>query len=383
MAAKKFKIVAKGNKVEVFLYGAIESAEQAHLLGIQLKMYEDQYSTCVVRVNSIGGDVLDGLAMWNLLLSTSMSIEFIIDGVAASMAGVIVELPGAKTYMARYSKLMLHRVHCGGEGTVDDIRDTADMAETLENDLIDAISKRTGKTVDEVRAKWFDGRDHWLSAEEALAEKLIDGIVDGDKSISLPENLSNAQAYTYFNNLLNTEQMEFKNKAEFCASLGIDPKSTDEAVLAAALKAVGEKATLATKVTTLTNQVGTLTTDKAALQAKVDTFEQGEKDAQEKEKKKILDNAVSSKKMTAEMRTHYEALFEKDFGTTKAIVESLPSIQTLGKLTNQDLPEDRKDWTFKDWQKKDSKGLGEMKKNNIENFKALYKAEFSKDYVVK
>jgi ATP-dependent Clp endopeptidase proteolytic subunit ClpP len=374
MAAKKFKIIAKGNKVEVFLYGAIENDEQAHLLGIQLKMYEDQYSTCVVRTNSIGGNVLIGLAMWNLLLSSKMDIEFIVDGVAASMAAVLLMLPGAKVFMARYAKMMLHRVHCGGEGTVDDIRDTADMAEALENDLIDAISKRTGKTVDEVRAKWFDGRDHWLSAEQALAEGLIDGIVDGDKSISLPENLSNAQsAYTYFNNLLNTEQMEFKNKAEFCTSLGIDPKSSDEAVLTAALKALGEK-------TTLTNQVSTLTTDKTALQTKLDAFEKKEKDTTAEEKKTLFDNAVSSKRMTAEMRTHYEALFDKDPETTKAIVASLPSIQTLNNLTNKDLPEDRKGWTFKDWQKKDSKGLAEMKKNSLESFKSLYKPAYDKDY---
>ena len=380
MSKKTYKVLAKANKtIEVFLYGEIWGAYNAEMLGVELKKYEKTHNVCKVRVNSIGGSVFDGLAMWNLLLSTSMSIEFIVDGLAASMSAVIVMLPGAKVEMARYAKLMLHRVHCGGEGTADDVRVTADMAEGLENDLIDAISKKIGKTTDEVRAKWFDGKDHWLSATEALAEGLIDGIVDGDTSISLPENenLSNAQsAYTYFNNLLNTEQMEFKNKAEFCASLGIDPKSSDEAVLTAALKALGEK-------TTLTNQVSTLTTDKTALQAKLDAFETKEKEDKEEEKKTLFDNAVSGKKMTAEMRTHYEALYDKDPETTKAIVASLPSVQTLSKLNSKDLPENRKDWTFKDWSKKDSKGLGEMKKNNFESFKALYKSTYDKDFVGK
>ena len=374
---KNYKILAKANKtIEVFIYGEIWGAYQAEALGVELKKYEKTHNVCKVRVNSIGGNVFDGLAMWNLLLSTTMRIEFIVDGLAASMAAVIVMLPGAKVEMARYAKLMLHRVHCGGEGNADDVRVTADMAEGLENDLIDAISIKIGKTTDEVRAKWFDGKDHWLSADEALAEGLIDGIVDGDTSISLPENesLSNAQsAYTYFNNLLDTEQMEFKNKAEFCASLGIDPKSSDEAVLTAALKALGEK-------TTLDNQVSALTADKTALQTKLDAFEQKEKDATVEEKKTLFDNAVSSKKMTAEMRTHYEALYDKDPETTKAIVASLPSVQTLNNLTNKDLPEDRKGWTFKDWQKKDSKGLAEMKKNSLESFKSLYKAAFDKDY---
>lgn len=398
---KKFKFEAKGNKVELFLYGEIESAEQAELLGLQLKMYEDSCDTCVVRINTVGGSVPEGFAMWNLLLSTSMNIEFVIDGIAASMGGVITQLPGAKCYAARYAKIMLHRICGGASGTPEEMRAAADVAEKWEGDIVEAIANKTGKTKDEVRAKWFDGKDHWLSAQEALDEKLIDGIVDGNTSIT-PPNVTNAQeAYTYFNNLLNPDEMEFKNKAKFVAALGLDGTATDDAVLKAALKAVENKNQIVTTLgisttssdeaivnaakklvadkTALEGQVQTLTTDRDTYKNKVDAIEQKEKEEREDQIKNILDQAIGAKKMTAAMREHYENLFEKDYETTKTIVENLPSVQNLSKLTKGGGAEDRREWTFKDWQKKDPKGLKAMKKDHPESYKSLFKAQYGKD----
>jgi ATP-dependent protease ClpP protease subunit len=370
---KKIKIVAKGKKVEIFLYGEIESADQAELLGLELKMYESQFDTCVVRLNTVGGAVPEGFAMWSLLRSTTMNIEFIVDGIAASMGGALLQLPGAKRKMAKYSKLMLHRICGGAIGTPEEMRAAADMAEQWENDIVNAISERTGKSTDEVRAKWFDGKDHWLSAQQALEEGLIDEIVDGNSTIALPETVRNAQeAYTYFNNLLNPDKMEFKNKAEFVKALGLSNTATDEAILDAALKAVKDKANLK-------NQVSTLTTERDGYKAKVEAAELKEKEEREDQIKNILDKAIEGKKLTAEMREHYENLFEKDFESTKLIVTNLPSVQNLSTLTKGDGGEDRRGWSFKDWQKKDSKGLAAMKRDNVEAYKSLFKSQYGRD----
>ena len=374
MSKKAYKVEAKKSKtIEVFLYGEIWGAYQAEQLGMELKKYEDTHTLCKVRVNCPGGSVIDGIAMWNLMLGSSFKFEFWIDGMAASMGADLCMLPGAKVYCAKYAKMMLHRISCGGEGSPDELRRVAEMAEDFENNIVESVANKTGYSEEEVREKWFDGADHWLNAEQALADNLIDGIVEGNKKISAPDEVTNAQeAYTYFNNLLNPKEMEFKNKAKFVAALGLGATVSDEAVLEAALKAVENKATLTTKVSTLEQE-------KVVLQAKVDKIENDEKEARETTIKNLLDKAVEDKKLTAVMREHYENLFSKDFESTKMIVENLPSVQNLSNLTRSKGGEDRRDWTFKDWQKKDSKGLTAMKKDHPDSYKSLFKAQYDKD----
>ncbi len=83
--------------------------------------------------------------------------------------------------------------------------------------------------------------------------------------------------------------------------------------------------------------------------------------------------------MTNKVRKHYEDLFAKNFESTKAIVESLPSVQNVSKfITNQQNADERAKWTFKDWQKKDPKGLQEMKDKDVDQYNALFKAQFPK-----
>ncbi|GLL56264.1 hypothetical protein KUBF_39270 [Bacteroides finegoldii] len=64
---------------------------------------------------------------------------------------------------------------------------------------------RMGKAKDEIRAMYFDGRDHWLRADEALALGLIDGIYDADP---VPEDSTPEQVFQIFNNRLQQPQNE-------------------------------------------------------------------------------------------------------------------------------------------------------------------------------
>ncbi len=368
-----FKIENRKDHAEVFIYGEIETAAQAEWLGIQLASLENEFDNCVVRVNTVGGDVITGFAMWELLSSAKMNVTFMVDGIAASMGSVLVQVPGTKVYMGKYAKMMIHRVACSASGSVEEIREAADMTEKWEADIIDVISKRTGLTANQVKKKWFDGKDHWLTAQEALDAGLIDGIKEVDIDYGeLPQTTNTAEIYQYYNNILNKEEMKFENKAEFCNVLGIADNSSDEAVLSAALKAVKQNATLTASVTGLTQE-------RDALKAKVTEFEKSEKEKQQTEIKNILDKAVADKKMTNQVRKHYEGLFAKDFESTKAIVESLPSVQNVSKfITNQQNADERAKWTFKDWQKNDPKGLQAMKVEDNERYKALFNAAYSK-----
>ena len=78
--------------------------------------------------------------------------------------------------------------------------------ESLEDSLGDIYAARLGMTKEEVKARFFDGEDHWLTAEEALRLGFIDGIYDAEP---VPAGSTPEQIYTLFNNRL----AEHKTKA--------------------------------------------------------------------------------------------------------------------------------------------------------------------------
>ena len=79
----------------------------------------------------------------------------------------------------------------------------------------------------------------------------------------------------------------------------------------------------------------------------------------------LLDACITSGKIAVIIRSNYESLFKKDFNTTKAIINAiLPYIYVVSR--------ERKDWTLRDWQVQDGKGLQDLKDNYSGAYKELY-----------
>ena len=75
--------------------------------------------------------------------------------------------------MSRYARLMLHSVQGSCYGNKDEMKNCIREIEALEDTLCEMYATRMGKAKDEIRAMYFDGRDHWLRADEALALGLL------------------------------------------------------------------------------------------------------------------------------------------------------------------------------------------------------------------
>lgn len=157
-----------------------------------------------VRINSNGGEVYSGIAIFNALKNSKADITIYVDGIAASMASVIA-LCGKPVQMSRYARLMLHSVQGGCYGNKDEMKDCIREIEALEDTLCEMYATRMGKDKEEIRAMYFDGKDHWLRADEALALGLIDGIYDADP---VPEDSTPEQVFQIFNNRLHKPQNE-------------------------------------------------------------------------------------------------------------------------------------------------------------------------------
>ena len=136
----------------------------------------------VVRINSPGGDVFDGLAMFNALKSHPAQVTTLIDGLAASAASFIA-LAGSKVTMAENAFLMIHNAWGMGIGNKADMRDMAATLEKVDTQLASIYAAKSGKPIAEIAALMDGAVDGTrFTAAEAQALGLIDAVSgdDGD-----------------------------------------------------------------------------------------------------------------------------------------------------------------------------------------------------------
>ena len=371
---KKGQIIinaAKGSDtVDIRLYGVISewTDVNGHRLADELAKYEGKFKKLNIYLNSNGGSVVEGITLFNILQRTKLEVSIYVDGIAASMASVLLQLPNAKRYMARFTRTMIHRVSGFAGGSADDLRETAEMMEGFENDLITIIAERTGKETAAVKSEWFDGKDHWFSPQQALDNKLIDGIIEGKltkeaKNLNAIPDLVNFYNEQIFNYNQNFEKMDLTNLIN---QLGLSADADIKAI--------------ESKVKATLDKIKAFETEKTAFEKKISDFEAKAKADAEKLVKELIDNAIKAKKIVEAQREAFTKLATADYEAAKTALEGIVAPQSLNKFINADgtspIPEDRKDWSFQDWQKKDGKGLAKMKEKNPEAYQALYDKAF-------
>lgn len=135
-----------------------------------------------VHINSPGGSVFEGLAIYNALKSTRATIETYADALAASIASVIFQA-GEKRVMAPHSRLMIHEASSGAEGNADEIRKLVERLDDASVNIATLYASRAGKTAEE----WRDlmRAETWFTEEQAVEAGLADSIGldedDGDE----------------------------------------------------------------------------------------------------------------------------------------------------------------------------------------------------------
>jgi len=182
---KYYKIVNRSDQeADILIYGEIgdswfEESVTANQFRNDIADLEKKNSRINVRINSVGGSVWDGLAIYNTLKSSSADIHTYNDGIALSMAALIL-MSGKTVHAASNSITMLHAPMVGVYGNTKEFQKTISVLDKVENSLIDMIVARTSHDATHIKATWFDGEDHWFSAAEAKEFGFVDEIV-GEK----------------------------------------------------------------------------------------------------------------------------------------------------------------------------------------------------------
>lgn len=314
----------QGTKCTILLYGYIGRWDDVTAQEVTQAIIEAaaQYQDIDIRINSMGGEVYEGIAIFNTLRLCTSNVTIYVDGIAASAASFIATC-GKPVYMGKYSELMLHEASGGCYGNKHELTKCITELTNLDDQLCKIYADKCGKTPEEIQAQFFDGEDHWLTAQQALDMGLIDGIYDMDEVDGTPK-----QKYTTIYNRL--EHQPQTDKTMFYDQLAKKDKrfadcKSDEEVLQ------------------VINSLGATATDVAGKDAEIERLKKENKvfnDAKEAEviaeKKTLLDAAEKDGRITAETRKVYQSILDKDLENGKQALAQLRKTRKVVDEIHQD-----------------------------------------------
>jgi ATP-dependent protease ClpP protease subunit len=176
---------AADDSIELLVYGNIgdswwDDTVTAKSVVEQLRGFAG--TRIAVRINSYGGSVTDGIAIYNELRAQAgkgVTVNVQVDGVAASIASLIA-MAGDTVTMPDNTLMMLHAPWGIALGNSAEIREYADVLDTYGKAMATSYARKTGKPASEFEELWSGGKDHWYTAAEAVEFGLADELVDAE-----------------------------------------------------------------------------------------------------------------------------------------------------------------------------------------------------------
>lgn len=362
---------APGEPADIFFYTDVDYWSVADFLD-EFDYLVNQVKPCKLRIhiNSVGGNVVEGMSVFNKIIDCEIPTECINDALAASM-GSVIWAAGDELYMKDYALLMIHNPFIDSCG--EKKRNSATDAFTKQIKTV--YSKRFGLSDDEVAAimDGAEGEDGtFLTADEAIAK----GFLKAENVLSTPgikEKVQNAlngvngidnikavfklvdcidgqpKCIESNNNNHKSKKMEKNELTVFAALFGLTGEhATSENVTARIneLKAKADKldetqktlddtkaeltkvqAELTGANTSIKNLTESLNDTKKAL----DDYRQAEAEAKQAKVNALIDGAVNDCKISKEERDLYVKMAENDFDLAVNVLSKIPAKANLGK----------------------------------------------------
>lgn len=161
----------------IFLGSQVEDSN-ANLICAQMLLLsaEDPEKDIYLYINSPGGSVTAGMAIYDTMQYVPNNVATVAMGLAASMGQFLLSsgTPG-KRFALPHARIMMHQPSGGLGGTASDIKIQAEQMLLIKKQLAGLIAEQTGQTLDQVEAD--SDRDRWFTADEALEYGFIDEVV--------------------------------------------------------------------------------------------------------------------------------------------------------------------------------------------------------------
>jgi len=144
---------------------------------------EDPERDINLYINSPGGSVTAGMAIFDTMQFVQPDISTIAMGLAASMGQFLLSAgKQGKRYALPHTRILMHQPSAGIGGTASDIQIQAEQFKLTKVEMAELIAEHTGQNVDQIRAD--SERDRWFTAQQALEYGFVDHIVSGVSQIT-------------------------------------------------------------------------------------------------------------------------------------------------------------------------------------------------------
>lgn len=326
----------------------------------EMQYLQDKCKKINVRINSIGGSVLDGYSIVSAILNSKVPCDTYIDGLAASISGVIA-MAGKKCYMADFGTLMLHNPSGGNDQNVLNL---------VKDTLVTIFENRTKLSADEISVMM--NKETWLGANEALNIGLVDEVVTSVKKVKISKSESLSNMAIIYNKLINKPNME-----KITNLLKLSNEATETEIVAEIEKKDSVNAELQAENDRLKAIV-------EAAEAKAKEAEEAAAIELKTKATELVENAIKEKKIletekdsTIEMAVNNFEFVSNMISKIKNVTESV-KIFDAKNVVIKNGSEDRSEWTIRDWEKKDANGLAKMKNETPEFYTELYNQTYKK-----
>ena len=169
----------------IIFLGSEVRDENANAICAQMLLLnaEDPNSDIYLYINSPGGSVDSGMAIFDTMQWISNDVATVAMGLAASMGQFLLSAgtPG-KRYALPHSRIMMHQPSGGLGGTASDIRIQAEQSLHIKKTMAQLIAQHTGQSVEQIEAD--SDRDRWFTAEQALEYGFIDHVYERASQIN-------------------------------------------------------------------------------------------------------------------------------------------------------------------------------------------------------
>lgn len=334
-------------------YGNISYGINGAEFGAEMLYLQNVCKNITVRINSIGGSVLDGYAIASSILNSKVPVTTIIDGLAASTA-LWCAAAGAKGQRKcmDYATGMIH----GSTGAED--KQLQDLVDTSINTI---LSNRSNKNVEEIKSMM--STETWLNAGDLLKGGFVDEVVSTGKKIKSSKNLANMA--NVYNNLINPKMSNINKLLKLANNAEVEEQET---AIAGLTKEVADKN-------------AELEAVKNELKALKDANEAREKEAKEALRNRATEMVNKFEKEGKLSKDEVASTIENASKDEASFTFVSNLLSKVGNSKESKKPfrvenvagDDRSKWTYNDWEKKDLEGLTNMYKTDKEQFNELVK----------
>lgn len=325
-----FKIKNEAGRAKVVIDGEIGQSwfdDGNTLKTVKLQLEGIEAEAVDVDIKSLGGDLLEAFAIYDLFRSMPQKVTATITGATAS-AGTLVAMGADEVNIMPNAKFLVHNSWTVTQGNSETHKEQAEALERFDNDIVDIYRKKTGKRKSELSA--LMKREKWLSAAEAKDWGFVDKIVK-EKVNNLISNKME-KVSNYFGTA-DEDQIVEKAKAMAIELATVKAKFTEKEMEAEALK----------------NQIAEINKQRNA---------------------QIVSNAIEAGKITEGERAAWLDILNGNFESGKAAIEALKKPGTIKDFLAGETPNNQErdyDWYVKN----DAAGLLKMSKEQPEMYAKL------------